>query len=192
VKVHRAGVAACLALAAALAAGCGSQNKHYADANNIGSYVQAGPLYYQLQVSRQLNPFTPEDSGYIKGLSTSEQKIATNQMWFGVFVWAQNKTDKTYRTTDKFDIVDTQGNVYKPLKLNPAVNPYVWTSEPLAPGTSEPNPNSTAGYGPTGGDELLFKLPAVGRNSIYDNRPLTLQIRSPSGQQVWATISLDL
>jgi hypothetical protein len=105
-----------------------------------------------------------------------------------VFLWAKNDTDRTSATTDNIDIVDTQGTVYHPLKLDPAVNPYAWVSQSLAPGATEPNPNTTAGTGPAGGRLLLFKL----NNSIYDNRPLTLQIRAPSGKKVWATISLDL
>jgi hypothetical protein len=181
-----------VALAAVLAAGCGASEKHYADANNVGSYVHAGPLSYQLQVSRELNPYTPEDSEYIKGVAKSDATLSSSQMWFGVFMWAQNTTSKPLTTTDSFDIVDTQGNVYKPVKINANLNPYAWTSEPLAPGMTEPNANNTAGLGAPGGGLLLFKLPAVGRNSIYDNRPLLLQIRSPSGSQVWATISLDL
>ncbi len=191
-RVRRALTAACLALAAALAAGCGAKTKNFADANNIGSYVAAGPIDYQLQVSRQLNQYTPEDSGYVRGLTKSDSTLSTTQMWFGVFMWAQNTTNKPIATTDNFDIVDTQGNVYKPVKLDPAINPYAWTSQSLAPGMTEPNPNTTAGLGSPGGGLLLFKLPAVGKNSIFDNRPLTLQIRSPSGLKVWATISLDL
>jgi hypothetical protein len=91
-------------------------------------------------------------------------------------------------TSDNIDIVDTQGNVYHPIRLDRAINPYAWVPQSLAPGETEPNPNTTAGTGPAGGSLLLFKL----NTSIYDNRPLTLQIRAPSGRRVWATISLDL
>jgi hypothetical protein len=177
---------------ATLAAGCGTHHSSLADANNNGTYVNAGPLTYQLQVSRQLNQFTPEDSGYLRGLPKADATLSSSQLWFGVFMWATNRGHRTATTTDNFDLMDTQGNVYKPIKLNPAANPYVWTPQPLAPGTTEPNPDTTAGTGPTGGDLLLFKLPSIGKNSIFDNRPLTLQIRSPSNNKVWATISLDL
>jgi hypothetical protein len=191
VKVRRLAIALCVGLASVLVAGCGVHNKHFADANNIGSYIHAGPLAYQLQVSRQLNQYLPEDSEYIRGLPKGTT-LPSNMMWFGVFLWAQNTTDKTQSTATNFDIVDTQGNVYRPVKLDPKVNPYAWTSQPIAPGNTQPNPSSTSGYGPAGGDLLLFKLPAVGKNSIFDNRPLTLQIRTPSGSQILGTISLDL
>jgi hypothetical protein len=185
---------------APLLSACGSGTTHrainnsgpapsgVADANNNGAYVRAGPLTYQLQISRQLNQYLPADSEYVTGLPKSESKLDPNQLWFGVFLWAKNDTDRTSATTDNIDIVDTQGTVYHPLKLDPAVNPYAWVSQSLAPGATEPNPNTTAGTGPAGGRLLLFKL----NNSIYDNRPLTLQIRAPSGKKVWATISLDL
>jgi hypothetical protein len=85
-------------------------------------------------------------------------------------------------------MVDTQGNVYHPIFYN---NPYVWTSQMLPPGATEPAPDTTAGFGPTQGGLLLFKVRGSGINSVYDNRPLMLEIRGNSGK-VWATISLDL
>lgn len=182
--------AACvIALASAiLIAGCGDHHSNFADANNNGTYVDAGPLTYQLQVSRQLNQFSPEDAGYLRGLPKGDGSLSANQLWFGVFLWAKNAGDQAVKSTDNFDIVDTQGNVYKPIKLDPAANPYVWTAQTVSPGGTQPNQNTTGGAGPTGGQLLLFKL----NNSIYDNRPLTLQIRSPSNNRLWATISLDL
>ena len=159
-----------------------------ADANNDGAYINGGPIQYQLQVSRQLNPYSPEDSGYLRGLSGAQASLNPNQLWYGVFLWARNPGSKTYTTTGNFDIVDTQGTVFKPVRLDPAVNPYVWTAQPLAPGMVQPNPTTTAGTGGTAGNLLLFKLD----NSIFENRPLTLQIRSPSNNKLWATISLDL
>jgi hypothetical protein len=200
VKVRRALTAACVAVAVPLLSACGSHATHHAsgisgagssgaaDANNNGNYVKAGPLTYQLQVSRELNQYLPMDSEYVTGLPKQDSKLNPNQLWFGVFLWAKNETSRTLTTSDNIDIVDTQGTMYHPVKLDPAVNPYVWRSESLPPGATEPNPNTTAGTGPTGGRLLLFKL----NDSIYDNRPLTLQIRAPSGHKVWATISLDL
>ena len=183
----RARRAVCSIALATLAAGCGTHHSNFADAINSGTYVNAGPLQYQLQVSRQLNQFTPEDSVYLRGLPKAAS-LSPNQLWYGVFLWATNRGHRTVTSTDNFDLMDTQGNVYKPIKLDPAANPYVWMPESLAPGTTEPNPDATAGTGPSGGNLLLFKL----STSIFDNRPLTLQIRSPSNNKVWATISLDL
>jgi len=185
---------------APLVSACGAHITHHAqgisgagavgaaDANNNGNYVRAGPMTYQLEVSRELNQYSPEDSAYIKGLPKGQTKLAGNQLWFGVFMWAKNETPHPLTTTDNFDIIDTQGDKYYPLKLNAGLNPYAWTSQSLPPGAVEPNPTTTAGYGPTGGRLLLFKL----GNSVYDNRPLTLQIRAPSTNKLLGTISLDL
>lgn len=161
---------------------------HNGDANNDGTFINAGNVVYQLQISRELNQYSPEDKSYFIGLPKNAAKLTPSQLWFGVFLWAKNQTNNARRTTDNFDIVDTLGRKYRPLKLNSAINPYAWTSTPLTPGATQPNPNTTAGVGPTGGELLLFKL----NTSIYNNRPLALQIRAPSGHKVWATISLDL
>jgi hypothetical protein len=67
----------------------------------------------------------------------------------------------------------------------------VWKSETLPPGAVEPAPNTTAGYGPTQGGMLLFKVYSSGDKSVYSNRPLTLRIYGNTGK-VWATVSLDL
>lgn len=177
-----------LSLAFGVAA-CGNKEAHpsVADANNNGGYVDAGPLTYQLQISRVLNPYSTEDSQYIKGLPLGTTPPTADEQWYGVFLWAKNQTDKLHVTTNNFAIVDTQGNKYYPLKLNTNVNPYAWSSQALAPGGVQPGPDTTASFGPTQGELLLFKI----GNSAYDNRPLTLVIRSPAGQRL-AAISLDL
>ncbi|MGH2881953.1 MAG: hypothetical protein ACRDPA_04510, partial [Solirubrobacteraceae bacterium] len=55
-----------LALAVGLAA-CG-QVADPASVENDGVYVDAGPITYQLQVSRQLNRYAVEDRQYLSGL----------------------------------------------------------------------------------------------------------------------------
>jgi hypothetical protein len=182
--VRRVLTAAILVSASALPAACGVHHPDTADSNNIGAYVEAGPVTYQLQVSRQLNQYSSEDSGYLAGLPKPDARLAPDQFWYGVFVWAKNRTNQPQQTTSDFDVVDTQGHVYHPIFFN---NPYVWASQTLKPGAVQPIPNTTAGFGPTGGGLLLFKV----NTSVYSNRPLTLEIRGNTGK-VWATVSLDL
>jgi hypothetical protein len=182
--VRRLLTAACLLSASVLATACGAHHDNVANANNNGTYVLAGPMIYQLQVSRELNRYALEDSGYLAGLPKSQAALNPQQLWYGVFIWAQNPTKQPEQTTALFDIVDTQGNVYHPIFYN---NPYVWTSQTLKAGAIEPNPNTTAGFGPTAGGLLLFKV----NTDVYSNRPLTLEIRGNTGK-VWGTISLDL
>ena len=167
-------------------AGCG-KSSNPPTAENNGVYETAGNISYQLQVSRQLNQYATEDSSYVKGVAANESSLSSNQLWYGVFMWAKNQTNSPQRTTDSFDIVDTTGNRYYPVALNPALNPFAWTAQTLSPGSIEPAPDTVAGDGPTQGGLLLFKL----NESVYSNRPLTLEIRSPAGR-VEATISLDL
>jgi hypothetical protein len=167
---------------------CGTSNDPTSAENN-GVYIQAGPITYQLEVSRQLNQYATEDSQYIKGVPAGQGSISANQLWYGVFLWAKNQTDRPQRTAraSQFDIVDTVGNHYHPIVLNTSANAFAWGSEVLAPDAVEPGPGTIAADGPTQGSLLLFKL----NQSVYSNRPLELEIRSPSGK-VEATVMLDL
>lgn len=165
---------------------CGKVNDPTSAENN-GVYIQAGPITYQLEISRQLNQYSTEDSQYVKGVQAGESSLTPNQLWYGVFLWAKNQTNRPQRTSDNFDIVDTVGNHYYPIPLDTALNQFAWTPQTLAPGAIEPMAGTIAANGPTQGGLLLFKL----NQSVYSNRPLLLEIRSPAGK-VWATVMLDL
>ncbi len=156
---------------------------------NDGVYVDAGPITYQMQISRELNPYAVEDRQYLVGLPSgySRTGLTPDQLWYGVFLWAKNQTDQAHPTADRFSIVDSSGDVYYPIPLDSQINGYAWTHQVLEPAAIEPEPNTTASFGPTGGGLLLFKLP----NSVYANRPLTLHIY-PSGGGTPGQISLDL
>jgi hypothetical protein len=182
--------ASTLATVAALALGlaaCGKSNNPPTAENN-GVYVTAGPITYQLQVSRTLNPYATEDSQYLKGLPGADQSLSAEQLWYGVFLWAKNQTKQSAATANTFDIVDTEGNHYYPVGVNPSVNGYAWEPQTLKAGAIEPGPDTQASLGPTQGGLLLFKL----NNTVYDNRPLTLEIRGGPEHKVWSTIELDL
>ncbi len=73
---------------------CGHKEAHptQANANNNGGYVDAGPVTYQVEISRELNPYSTEDSAYVKGLPAGTTGPTANQFWYGVFVWAKNQT----------------------------------------------------------------------------------------------------
>jgi hypothetical protein len=176
------------ALLVVAVAGCGNHsNSADANANNNGAYIQAGQVTYQLQVSRVLNQYVTEDHQYLSGLPAGTSAPAPDQTWYGVFLWAKNGTNQPRQTAGTFDIVDTSGNHYYPLQLNPSLNLYAWSPQVLAPLETEPAPNTTASFGPTQGSMLLFKL----NTSVYANRPLTLEIHPPGSSKV-STISLDL
>ncbi len=164
---------------------CGHKIAHPTSADNEGVYVDAGPLSYQVQLSRQLNPFDVEDRGYLNGVSAPPPR--PDELWFGVFLYARNETSQNHTTADTFDIVDTQGDKYYPVPINRQMNPYAWTPITLKPLGTVPVPDSTASFSPPQGSLLVFKL----NNSVYSNRPLTLQIFAP-GQAKPSTVSLDL
>lgn len=166
-------------------AACGNEPAHPTVADNEGFYVDAGPITYQVQLSRQLNPYTLEDSEYLKGVTAAPPK--PDEEWFAIFLWAKNQTHSSQTTSDSFDIVDTQGNKYYPIAINAQVNPFAWTAQTLMPSGTEPAPDSPASFGPTQGQEVLFKLNSIAN----DNRPLTLEIHA-AGQATPSTVALDL
>jgi hypothetical protein len=178
-------LACALGLALGIAA-CGQTSDPPSLLNN-GVYVIAGPITYQLQVSRELNPYATEDRQYLAGLPAGADSLTATQLWYGVFLWAKNQTDRPQPTSNNFVIVDSSGGRYYPIHLDATVNGFAWTQQVLAPGAVEPAPNTIASDGPTQGGLLLFKLPT----SVYANRPLTLNIY-PSGGGKAAQISLDL
>jgi len=149
-------------------------------------YFDVGPITYQIQITRQLNPFSIEDVGYMAGVSNA-QKLPGNRLWFGVFLWAKNQSGQPQLTANNFEIVDSAGTVYHPVALNASINPYAWTQQRLRPNSVEPGPGTTASFGPTGGGLILFDL----SSTVYANRPLTLRVFAPGARRP-SNVSLDL
>ncbi len=149
-------------------------------------YFFAGKMTYQIQISRQLNPYSTEDVQYLAGLAGA-QRIPASDMWFGVFLWAKNQSGGYATTTDRFTLHDSSGDVYYPVKLNPLLNPFAWTAQTLAPDGTEPGNDTTASNGPTQGGLVLFEV----SQSVYSNRPLTLYVYPP-GHSKPSLASLDL
>jgi hypothetical protein len=200
VRLRRLGILACALVVACAVAACGSSNVKQATTQpaqlsghevgneiNDGSYIQAGPITYQLQVSRELNPYSVQDKPYVQGLPAGFPPPTPNQFWYGVFMWAKNQHHRAYRTSNHFKIVDTQGNTYYPIRLNPALNPFVWQAETLKYEITYPGQDTIQSEGESQGGLLLFKL----NDSAYANRPLTLYVLNRRGQKL-GSISLDL
>ena len=183
--LRRTSALAVAAVAAVALGACGHKQSNPTTADTEGPYVRAGDISYQVQLSRQLNPYATEDRAYFAG--TSAGAAGSDQMWFAVFLWAKNETHRTLTTSNSFALVDTQGNRYYPVAIKRAVNPFAWRAQTLRPLGTEPAPDSAASFGPTQGSLLLFKL----SNTVYANRPLTFEIHAP-GQAQPSSISLDL
>jgi hypothetical protein len=174
-------------VAAVGVAACGQESEPDS-ALNDGVYVNAGPVTYQMQVSRELNQYSVEDRQYVAGLPAGTGALGPNQLWYGVFLWAKNQTSHPRVTASRFDIVDSNGDRFNPIALDPKLNGYAWTPQVLQPQGIEPAPNTTASFGPTQGGLLLFKLPTA----VYSNRPLVLRIFAPGEPNQTGHIDLDL
>lgn len=181
---------AALALVGLVAAGCGNKTKHQTEGETEGIYVEAGPLSYQVQISRLLNPADIEDQAYLKGVPAGEHQLPTDEAWFAVFMRVENEGSKPQVPTRQYKIVDTQENEFKPLQLPPE-NVFAYNPPQELPASEiYPDPDSPAGGGPIQGSLLLFRVKIVS----LANRPLELKIDSPDPPpfRETATVKLDV
>src|SRR5437764_2024416 len=88
-----------LALICALLLGaCGDSHTRVSTGTYAGEsgqnapYLDVGPLIYEVQLSRELNPTNPEDAAYLQGLSATVRTLTPGQEWFAVFVQVYNNT----------------------------------------------------------------------------------------------------
>ena len=180
-------------LAAAVAAltlsACGNKKDVIHEAETEGVYVDVGDLKYQVQISRQLNPAAiPQDKTFMSGIEpASAATLAPGEIPFAIFVRIENETDKPLKPATSFEITDTDGNTYTPVKQGP-VNPFAYTGDPVRPNNVAPDPDSIpAQVGSINGLELLFKI----KRDSLNNRPLVLHIKSffPDDE---STVTLDV
>jgi hypothetical protein len=173
-------------------AGCGHDEEAATavqqTAETEGLYLDVNGLKYQIQMSRYMNPNDVEDQEYLVGLPESSAAPSEEEIYFGVWVRVENTSeDETRPAASVWEIHDTQENVYRPLPVDPEVNPFVFEPVDVPPKTVIPLATSTAGQGPTQGLLLLFKI----RNESFSNRPLELKFRNGgSGQE--GTYDLDV
>ena len=150
-------------------------------------YLNVGPLIYQVQLSRELNPTNSEDSGYFEGVPYAEGRLLPGQEWFGVFMQVYNNTEHAHAASQSITISDTEGNVYHPLSVL-GTNHYVYRGGLVPAKSVLPAPDTTAAFGPTQGALLLFKIKVIS----LDNRPLEIKIAEPEGLVASASAELDV
>jgi hypothetical protein len=161
-----------------------SENAQVAETEGI--YIHLDELKYQVQVSRQLNPLIRADAAYFDGLSRSDRDLASDEVWFGVWMRVENDAEEPIPSAEEFVIHDTQDNVYRPVELAPT---NVWAYRPavVQPDELYPFSNTPADERQPNGALLLFKV----RNFSLDNRPLELVITArESGAE--AIVNLDV
>jgi hypothetical protein len=140
-------------------------------------YLYVGALVYEVQVSRELNPFNPEDAAYLQGVPAAERKLGVGQEWFAVFMQVYND----------ITISDTQNNRYTPIELG-EMNQFAFRAGMVSPNGQLPAPGTIADDDPAQGQLLLYKI----QIASLDNRPLEIKIVSPENAAESASAELDV
>ncbi len=176
------------ALVAALAlTACGNKTSTITVGETEGTYVDVGPMKYQIQVSRQLNPAAiPEDATFVSDIQGGGSQLAADEAWFAVFIRIENPTKQAHSPATEYLIEDTEGNEYRPVQLG-ALNPFHFHTQPVAAGSAEPDPDSVASQTSINGMLLLYRV----KRTSLDNRPLEMVIRS-ARDSAEARITLDV
>jgi hypothetical protein len=190
----RKSLSVALSLTAALAlAACGDSHTKVSTGTYAGEsganapYLDVGPLVYEVQLSRQLNPADTEDSAYLRGLTPAQRKLAPGEEWFAVFVQVYNDGSASHPDANSMTITDTQGDFYAPT-VPGGVNDFVYRPGTVPGGGRVPELNTIAANGPTQGALLLYKI----KVQSLDNRPLELKIVDPLDASQAASAELDI
>jgi hypothetical protein len=182
-----------VALAALALASCGESHTRVTTGTYSGGsgknapYLDVGPLVYEVQLSRQLNPYDTEDASYLAGLTPAQQALSPGEEWFGVFMQVYNNGSLPHPAATDFTVSDAQGNVYTPVVLGPT-NEFAYRAGVVPAGGRVPALNTVAANGPTQGALLLYRL----KVESLDNRPLELKIVDPGDAAQTASAELDV
>lgn len=184
---------AVLALAALALSACGSgqarvtRGTYAGEAGANAPYLNVGPLVYEVQISRELNPFNNEDSQYLQGLEGAEAKLETGQEWLAVFLQVYNDTNHELPASDQITIFDTQGNRYTPIEPN-KTNAFAYRAAGVPAKGQLPIPGTIADQVGSQGQVLLFKI----QIATLDNRPIEIRIVDPQQPSQFAQAELDV
>jgi hypothetical protein len=183
-----------LALVGTVALGaCGDSHTRVSTGTYAGEsganapYLNVGPLVYEVQLSRQLSPYDPEDASYLEGLTPAERRLESGEEWFAVFIQVYNDSSTPHLTATSLAVTDTLGNTYNPV-LPDRRNPFAYRVGMVPPKGLLPPPDSVAHSGPIQGALLLYKI----KLASLDNRPLNLTIIDPTDPRQIASAELDV
>jgi hypothetical protein len=174
-----------VAFAVVAVGACGNKESRTLHADTEGEYVDVGPMKYQVQISRLLNPNDPEDRGYLVDLPAGES-LGPDDEWFAVFMRVENGSEHAAPVASQYEIVDTQENTYTPIEMGPK-NVFAYRPGVLGAHQVLPFSDSPAGQNTIQGALLLFKIPVAN----FENRPLELRISSTQTKDV-GTVDLDV
>jgi hypothetical protein len=192
-RSRKAPIAVLAALAVLVLAGCGESHTRVTTGTYAGEsganapYLNVGSLIYQVQLSRQLNPYNNEDAAYLEGLPPGLRKLPPGEEWFAVFLQVYNETNYPQLASTMITVSDTQRNIYYPIPL-PASNMFAYQGGHV-PGKGQiPVPGTAERAFGTQGQLLLFRIPVV----ALDNRPLELKVIDPLNPKGYASAELDV
>jgi hypothetical protein len=184
---------AALLLAALTLAACGSSETRVTTGTYAGEagkgapYLDVGPLVYQVQLSRQLNPANVEDAVYLQGLAPAQRRLAPGEEWFAVFMQIYNHTSTPHVASLNLTIGDTQHNVYYPI-VPDQTNPFAYRGGEIPAHSQVPVPGSVSYSGSGHGALLLYKIQVAS----LENRPLKIHIVDPTDALQTASAVLDV
>jgi hypothetical protein len=192
-RLRKLPLAASALLAVLALASCGNSHTRVTTGTYAGvgganaPYLNVGPLVYQVQISRQLNPSDTEDSAYLEGLTPAQLQLLPGQEWFAVFMQVYNTTPRPHLAATNMTISDTQNNTYTPI-VPDQTNPFAYRAGVVPAGTRLPVPDSVPSFGPTQGALVLYKIQVAS----LDNRPFEFKIVDPTDPSLTATAELDV
>ncbi len=166
---------------------CGEQQEIITVGESEAEYVTQADLQYQVQMSRQLNPFNPGDRNYLVGLPVADRGLQPDEIWFGVWMRVGNTSGQARARANEFRIIDTRGNIFEPIPLA-ATNVFAYRNGVLPNDAFYPLPNTAPGQGPNNGALVLFKLPV----EALSFRPLELEFSAPGATGQPSQIRLDV
>ncbi len=182
-----------LALVAVLALGaCGdshtrvSTGTYAGEAGDAAPYLNVGPLVYEVQVSRELNPANAEDAAYLQGVPPAQRALNPGEEWFAVFIQVYNQTSTPHLGATNMTISDTEHNLYTPIALD-QTNEFAYRGGLVPADSRVPPPGTVAANGGSQGAMLLYKIQVAS----LDNRPWTFRIVDPNDASQSASAILD-
>src|SRR3989442_823390 len=103
--------AAVVAIAAGVVlSGCDTSPEN-ADQVSEGQGIKIDDLLFNVQITRELNPFDTEDKAYLVG----KKRLGPDEYYLGVFMRVQNEGDTSVQVPTDLSVVDTVGDTFRPL-----------------------------------------------------------------------------
>src|SRR5437763_16752244 len=109
-RLRKPSIALVALIATAALGACGSSHSKVTTGTYAGEsganapYLDVGPLVYEVQLSRELNPTDPEDAALLQGLKAST--LPPGEEWFAVFLQVYNHHDTTYPASSELVLSD--------------------------------------------------------------------------------------